>query len=203
MRPAKSSFDVRCSIPGELKVLVVDATANVKKFEHNLTQAIVADLHANGVRTTTTSPVLATNFHAFSAAFDVNEEWNALLLVSHGRAVPVPDGADVLRLADIRANWFLANGLDMRLKDKAVFLAVCEGACEDAVYVLLRDQLALLLVAPAERLKGTEAKAFFPAVLGDLRQASELTPEVVNAAVRQRASLGGGKMRLLSAVGIA
>jgi len=84
-----------------------------------------------------------------------------------------------------------------------VFLAVCEGACEDATYVLLRDQLALLLTAPTASLLKSEAIAFFPPMVAELVGKPEITPEDVNAAIKKHAALAGGKMAILSAVGLA
>jgi hypothetical protein len=178
--------------------LVVDATANLKNFEHKLTSEIARQLSQLKIPMTRNSPVLAKSFTEFADAFAIDDDWNVLLLVSHGRSVA--GGPDLLQLADLRANWFLANGVDMKIADKAVFLAVCEGACEDAVYVLLRDQVALLLVAPGAPLKGTEARDFFPTVLGELLGKTEITPEQVGAAVRKHAALAAGKMKIHSAV---
>lgn len=200
MRPAKRSFEVRCAVPGELKVLIVDATANVRKFEHDMTRTISDALKALGVPMTANSPVLAKDVNAFAEAFATEEPWNTLLLISHGRAVP--GGPDVLRLGDLRTHWFLANAVDMKLEDKAVFLAVCEGACEDATYVLLRDQLALLLAAPKGKLSKKEALAFFPPALGDLLGKKEITPEDVDAVIKKHSGLAGDKMAILSAVGL-
>ena len=200
MRPKKGSFEVRCSVQGELIVLVVDATANIKGFEHEMTKGIVADMQKAGVAVTSNSPVLASDLNSFKEAFGAQEPWNSLLLVSHGRAAL--DGSDYLRLTDLRANWFLANTIDMKLEDKAVFLAVCEGACQDATYVLLRDQAALLLTAPTSTLLADEARAFFPPVFAELLGNTEITPEDVDAAVKKHAAHARGKMTLLSAVGL-
>ena len=201
MRPAKRSFEVRCSVPGELKVLVVDATANIRNFEHEMTRTICAELKGRGVLMTANSPVLAMDVKTFADGFSGEEPWNTLLLISHGRAVH--QGADVLRLGDLRTHWFLANAVDMKLEDKAVFLAVCEGACEDATYVLLRDQLALVLTAPKGKLSKKEAIAFFPPVLSELLGKKEITPEDVDRAIKKHGALAGDKMALLSAVGLA
>ncbi|WP_437656671.1 hypothetical protein [Sorangium sp. So ce1182] len=202
MRPAKQSFEVRCAVPGALKVLVVDATNNIRKAEHDMTRTIVEALKQRNVPVTANSPVLATDVRSFAAAFETEETWNTLLLLSHGRAV-AGEGVDILRLGDWRTHWFLANAVDMKLEDKAVFLGVCEGACEDATYVLLRDQLALLLVAPTGKLTTLEAIAFFPPALAELLGHEELTPELVHEAIRKHGALAGGKMTIQSGVGLA
>jgi hypothetical protein len=202
MRPANRSLEVRCAVPGTLKVHVVDATGNLRKFEHDMTKAIVDALKQGQVPTTASSPVLATDVKSFAAAFDDGDTWNVLLLISHGRAKA--GAPDVLRLGDLRTHWFLANAVEMNLNDKAVFLAVCDGACEDAPYVLLRDQLALVLTAPSGKLDATEAQAFFPAVFIELHRLGkqEISPEDIDAAIKRHSSLAAGKMRILSAVGL-
>jgi hypothetical protein len=202
MRPAKRSFEVRCAVPGALKVLVVDATGNIRNVEHNMTRTIVDALRQRNVPMTANSPVLATDVRTFAEAFETQEEWNTLLLLSHGRAV-AGERADILRLGELRTHWFLANAVDMKLEDKAVFLGVCEGACADATYVLLRDQLALLLVAPTGKLTTGEAIAFFPPVLSELLGHDELTPELVQDAIRTHAALARDKMTIQSGVGLA
>jgi len=199
--PATNSFEVASAVNGQMLVHVVDATNNVNNFEHDTTRWICDELRRRNVALSAESPRLPTTLKAFTEAFRSKDAWNTLLLFSHGRREK--NGADYLRLADVRANWFLANGVDMGVTDKAVFLCVCEGACSDAEYVLLRDQLAMILVAPTTSLTRDEAKALFPAVLSDFVGKKGITPEEVRDAIAKHRNAANNKMTVFSAVGFA
>jgi hypothetical protein len=102
----------------------------------------------------------------------------------------------------VRAHWYLANGVDLKVEDKLVLLCVCEGACQDALYVLLRDQLALMLAAPMKKLSRSEAETFVPAVLKELQaMAVEITPEIFRDVIENHAAKANNKIAVFSAVG--
>jgi hypothetical protein len=94
MKPAKSSFEVRTTVPGPLKVHVVDTTNDVRGFEHKTSGAICKALRQSGVPLTSSSPHLCKSVDDFARAFDVTENWSALLIFSHGARSMVPGTPD-------------------------------------------------------------------------------------------------------------
>jgi hypothetical protein len=152
---------VRTSVALPFVVHVVDATSNRDGFEHDCTRAMCTALRAANVPLTPSSPHLAMDMQALGEAFAIEETWSVLLFVSHGEREP--DGtADYVRLGDHDATWFMLHGIDLRLTDKAAFLCVCDGDCDDARWTLVREQLGLFMVAPREKITDGEARAFFP-----------------------------------------
>ncbi|AUX43650.1 uncharacterized protein SOCE26_051020 [Sorangium cellulosum] len=174
-----------------------------------MTRDLCATLKAVGISLVGESPYLPMNVGTFDDVFrgHATDGWNGLLLVSHGAPPRKPGDAAVLRIGDLRTNWFLANAVPMNLNDKAVFLAICSGACEDAIWVLLREQLALTITGSNTSLSGREVREFFPAFLIDVDQASkahgQITPEALRVAAERHAGRANNKIKVLSAVGFA
>ncbi len=191
---------VRTSVARPFVVHVVDATSNLDGFEHACTTAICAALRAANVPLTPSSPHLAMDMQALGEAFAIEETWSVLLFVSHGEREP-GETADYVRLGDHDATWFMLHGIDLRLTDKAAFLCVCDGDCDDARWTLVREQLGLIMVAPSEKITDAEARAFFPAVLQELYEMQiDIAPEHAKYVVGRHAAVANGKMVVRSGV---
>lgn len=194
-------MNVEVALTSPIVVHVVDATSNVEGFEHACTRAMTKELRASKLNVTSSSPHLANEMGDLVDAFAVEEEWNVLLFVSHGEREK--EKADYLRLGDHDAHWFLANGIKMNLRDKGVFLCVCEGYSDDACSVLINEQLALWLVAPMAKITDSQARAFFPAVIHELHEKGvRITPECASQAVDNHNVDAGGTMAVRSGVGL-
>ena len=182
-------------------MIVIDATNNIKGVEHEMTRKVTADLAAGGVLLAGQAPYLVGSFgQLVDILGDDDLDWNALLLVSHGARKHAPGDADPVRFGEISAvgqtpgTWWLLNGAEMNVQDKAVFLAVCYGAGEDASEVALERQLALTLTGSRETLKKSEILAFFPPALIATAKEAELSAEAIAGVVEKHNALANGKM---------
>lgn len=192
------SIDVTGESNKPFLLAVVDATGNANGFEHETTKKIVAELLAKKVPIAGGAARFVKDLPSIAKAIPAAS--SAALFFAHGDDPPNDSKtAQHFWIGSLKTFWAHLSTSGEVLSDMLAVLCVCQGFNQDAIDAVCHSQVgAFLFVAPTQDLLKTEAEAFFPPFFTRISQASrtQLTPEYVEALVKELNHLAGGKMKV-------
>lgn len=190
-RSSMATISMNTNTPGPLSLLVVDATANVGKWEHAATDALWTALQACKVPCAQPGPAKVDDVGPFQAAFTGAITFNAAIILAHGSVGK--NGVLEIDIGSVAHHVYEFEHMELNLADKFVMLVICEGYTDDSIEAFIKGQtLGLALLGTPERIGGQDVVDFFPpfleAIVGQNRNSINYDDVVIPAleAHRQR-----------------
>jgi|GEM_PF-2054268 len=184
-------------VDGPSTIRIVDATANVNGWEHDMSQDIQTALAAGGL---VSERVCADSLKDFSNACTRDSgKYNSLVIICHGGIKDDPDAA-LIRIGKdpVTSYELLKEYFDGAIADKIVILAVCEGSNVDSAWSFFNigEGSPLFLIASRCKLSKGEATSFIPAFLTEFSNNSPIDRTCVEGALKKHNIYTHDKMEL-------
>src|SRR5205085_450472 len=123
-------IDVGGNAKGPLSVCVIDATGNIKGWEHETTKLIVKKCRDAGIPVTSGSPHFVGSLEDLTSVVD--PEATAVLVVTHGGKEPKdPNTARHLWTGKLKQFWEYLRTSGLKLDDRLAVLCICSGFNDD------------------------------------------------------------------------
>lgn len=164
--------DIPSTVPGKLKLLIVNISGNVHGNEESVATNLYNQLKWAGVDLAANTIVAADSLEVLSEV--CKRDFNALLLVSHADKPDAIFAQEVNLGGNDTATWHVLTRLGLPLADKLLALCVCHSHNQEMIGEMYAgESMALIVVGPTTTLSGPEALDFFKAFFTDLSKCSQ------------------------------